>query len=56
MAFQSRRKTIWNNLKKSGITKENLVKLCIQPDMRPEEISIEKWADLYTQNFSILKN
>jgi len=46
-AFQSRRKTVWNNLKGTGIEKSSLVSLGIDPGCRPEEISPGKWGELF---------
>lgn len=44
-AFAMRRKTIANNLKPI-ITRENLLKLDIDPGLRPEDISIENYVNI----------
>jgi 16S rRNA (adenine1518-N6/adenine1519-N6)-dimethyltransferase len=47
MAFRSKRKTLLNNLKEAGFTPENLEKMNVNPNSRPEEIGPEKWVELY---------
>jgi 16S rRNA (adenine1518-N6/adenine1519-N6)-dimethyltransferase len=46
-AFQSRRKTIRNNLKSFPIESAKLEELGIDPRSRPEEIPVEKWMELF---------
>jgi 16S rRNA (adenine1518-N6/adenine1519-N6)-dimethyltransferase len=46
-AFQSRRKTLSNNLKQAGISPEILAKSGIPLSIRPEEVEVEKWERLF---------
>lgn len=46
-SFQARRKTILNNLKPLGFTKEKLEGLGVDPVTRPEDIPLEKWPVLF---------
>lgn len=46
-SFQSRRKTVWNNLKSAGYPKDLLEKAGVDPAKRPEEISIPQWEKLF---------
>jgi 16S rRNA (adenine1518-N6/adenine1519-N6)-dimethyltransferase len=46
-AFQMRRKTVLNNLKQLGFTKEILISLNVEPTARPETISPEKWVEMF---------
>lgn len=46
-SFQSRRKTVWNNLKSAGYPKELLEKAEVDPAVRPEEVTITQWETLF---------
>lgn len=45
--FASRRKTLRNNMKRSGINDEQLREWGFDPDTRPERLSMEDWLKLY---------
>lgn len=47
--FLARRKTVLNNLKPLGFTKEKLEELGVDPAWRPENIPPDKWADLFRE-------
>ncbi len=53
-AFQSRRKTIINNLKNLGFDSGKLNEIGVDPGLRPEEIAREKWIDLFNYHKKIL--
>jgi 16S rRNA (adenine1518-N6/adenine1519-N6)-dimethyltransferase len=48
-AFLAKRKTIYNNLKDSGFSKEALIKTGVDPAVRPQDITIELWEKLYLE-------
>lgn len=52
-AFKSKRKTIFNNLKSTDLPKEKILeileKVSISEKTRPEDISVEKWIELFKE-------
>ena len=46
LAFQAKRKTLANNLKKCGFDKKDIEKHGLNPSSRPQEIVPEKWMEL----------
>ncbi len=52
-AFKSKRKTIFNNLKSTNLPKEKILetlkKISINEKTRPEDISVEKWIELFKE-------
>ncbi len=45
--FTQPRKTIYNNLKSLNVTNEHLEQAGIRPTMRPSEIALEQWRELF---------
>ncbi len=46
-AFLSRRKTLANNLKSSGLTPDALKKMGVDPGTRPEDLPLDQWPALF---------